>query len=221
MLQALAASLNGVSGLLPGLLMRPALADIILRLLGERGRIFDPLIHNSVSPTILQGSDKINVIPRRASVELDGRLLPGFEPEDLIAELRHIVSEEVDLDVVQYDPGPADTDMGLFETLADVLQQMDPGGGPVPLLLSGVTDARFFSRLEIQSYGFTPMALPEAFNSWIGFTQRMSVFRWMLSRLARMQFINSWVALASERVCHWENYDQDRSTKKRSPGKSS
>lgn len=164
MLRAMAASLSGASGLLPRLLMRPALADIILRLLGERGRIFDPLIHNSVSPTILQGSDKINVIPGRVSVELDGRLLPGFQPEDLITELRSIVGEEVDLDVVQYDPGPVETDMGLFETLADVLRQADPGGVPVPLLLSGVTDARFFSRLGIQSYGFTPMDLPEDFS---------------------------------------------------------
>jgi acetylornithine deacetylase/succinyl-diaminopimelate desuccinylase-like protein len=30
--------------------------------------------------------------------------------------------------------------------------------------LSGVTDARFFSRLGIQTYGFLPMALPENFN---------------------------------------------------------
>jgi acetylornithine deacetylase/succinyl-diaminopimelate desuccinylase-like protein len=85
MLRAMAASVNGVSGLLPGLLMKPALADIILRLLGERGRLFDPLFHDFVSPTILQGSDKINVIPGRVYVELDGRLLQGFQPGDLIA----------------------------------------------------------------------------------------------------------------------------------------
>ena len=35
---------------------------------------------------------------------------------------------------------------------------------PVPLLLSGVTDGRFFSRLGIQTYGFLPMQLPEDFN---------------------------------------------------------
>jgi acetylornithine deacetylase/succinyl-diaminopimelate desuccinylase-like protein len=34
----------------------------------------------------------------------------------------------------------------------------------VPLLLSGVTDGRFFSRLGIQTYGFLPMLLPEGFN---------------------------------------------------------
>jgi acetylornithine deacetylase/succinyl-diaminopimelate desuccinylase-like protein len=35
---------------------------------------------------------------------------------------------------------------------------------PVPLLLSAVTDARFFSRLGIQTYGFLPMQLPEDFD---------------------------------------------------------
>ncbi len=34
----------------------------------------------------------------------------------------------------------------------------------MPLVLSGVTDARFFSRLGIQTYGFIPLKLPEDFN---------------------------------------------------------
>ena len=41
------------------------------------------------------------------------------------------------------------------------------GGVPVPLLLPGTSDARFFSRLGIQTYGFTPMKLP----SDIGFME--------------------------------------------------
>ncbi len=31
----------------------------------------------------------------------------------------------------------------------------------MPLLLPGVTDGRFFSRLGIQTYGYLPMQLPE------------------------------------------------------------
>jgi acetylornithine deacetylase/succinyl-diaminopimelate desuccinylase-like protein len=54
--------------------------------------------------------------------------------------------------------------MGLFDNLADILRETDPDGIPVPLLLSGTTDGRFFSRLGIQTYGFLPMPLPEDFN---------------------------------------------------------
>lgn len=41
---------------------------------------------------------------------------------------------------------------------------MNPKGVPVPLLLAGGTDARFFARLGIQTYGFLPMPLPVGFN---------------------------------------------------------
>ena len=34
----------------------------------------------------------------------------------------------------------------------------------MPLLLGAVTDGRFFSRLGIQTYGYTPMRLPPGWN---------------------------------------------------------
>ncbi|HWH06729.1 MAG TPA: M20/M25/M40 family metallo-hydrolase, partial [Gaiellaceae bacterium] len=62
------------------------------------------------------------------------------------------------------DPCPAEPDLGLFETLAGVLRELDPDAIPLPLLQIGVTDGRFFSRLGIQTYGFLPMRLPESFR---------------------------------------------------------
>jgi acetylornithine deacetylase/succinyl-diaminopimelate desuccinylase-like protein len=147
-------------------LANPALTDRILRLMGMRGRTLDPLFHNTVSPTMLRGSDKVNVIPSEVSVNLDGRLLPGFAPDDLIRELSSVVGEDVELALVQHDPGPAEPDMGMFESLGAILRELDPEGVPVPLLMAGVTDARFFSRLGIQTYGFLPMKLPADFDFW-------------------------------------------------------
>jgi acetylornithine deacetylase/succinyl-diaminopimelate desuccinylase-like protein len=164
MFETMAAALGGTSGLLIGQLLNPGLTDGILSLLGERGRLFDPLLHNTVSPTILQGSDKINVIPSEVTVELDGRLLPGFAPGDLVSELQKIVEAETEFETLRYDPGPGEPDMGMFNSLANILKEADPNGVPVPMLLSGVTDGRFFSRLGIQTYGFLPMQLPKEFN---------------------------------------------------------
>ncbi|HLF90432.1 MAG TPA: M20/M25/M40 family metallo-hydrolase, partial [Anaerolineales bacterium] len=159
-----AGALGGAQGFLFKQLTQPAFTDTLLNLLGERGRTFAPLFHNTVSPTMLEGSTKINVIPNEISVGLDGRLLPGFQPEDMLAELRQMVGDDVILEVIRFDPGPGDPDMGLFDTLAGVLREADPDGIPVPLLLSGVTDGRFFARLGIQTYGFLPMPLPEGFD---------------------------------------------------------
>jgi hypothetical protein len=49
-------------------------------------------------------------------------------------------------------------------TLRAIGQDADPAGLPVPLLLSGVTDGRFFARLGIQTYGFLPLNLPPGFD---------------------------------------------------------
>jgi acetylornithine deacetylase/succinyl-diaminopimelate desuccinylase-like protein len=146
-------------------LLKPRLTDRMLDLLRSKGRAFDPLLHNTVNATIVRGGEKINVIPSEVTVELDGRLLPGYTPTDLIAELRRLVGDDdIEFDVIRHDPGPYEPDMGLFGTLAGILREADPDGIPVPLLFPAITDARFFSRLSIQTYGFLPMKLPAGFN---------------------------------------------------------
>jgi acetylornithine deacetylase/succinyl-diaminopimelate desuccinylase-like protein len=55
-------------------------------------------------------------------------------------------------------------DMGLFDTLATLLREADPEGSPVPYVLTGTSDSRWFARLGIQTYGFTPMSLPREFK---------------------------------------------------------
>lgn len=166
MINAMASSLGGISYLILYQLLNPRLTDCMLNLLGESVNLFDPLLHNTVSPTILHASNKINVIPSEVSVELDCRLLPGFQPDDLIGELLKIVEDTLDIDVIRFDPspGPSVPDMGLFDTLAGILKEADPNGNPVPMLLSAVTDGRFFSRLGIQTYGYLPMLLPKSFS---------------------------------------------------------
>ncbi len=144
-------------------LLRPRTAAWALRAMGERGLLFGHLLRNTANPTMLRGGDQINVAPSEIELGLDGRLLPGFTPDDLISELKESLGDDVDLEVVHHDSGPPEPDMGLFDTLAGVLRQADPQGIPVPMLLPGATDGRFLAMLGIQSYGFLPMLLPPDF----------------------------------------------------------
>jgi acetylornithine deacetylase/succinyl-diaminopimelate desuccinylase-like protein len=166
MIQSMASVLPTLQGLLLRQLLNPVLTDRILDLMGPLGEVMYPLLHNTVSPTVLQGSVKTNVIPSEVTVELDGRLLPGYTADDMVSELRALLGDEVELTVMRYEPGPPEPDMGLFDTLADILREADPGSTPGPLLLSAVTDARHFSRLGIQTYGFTPMKMPPELGFW-------------------------------------------------------
>jgi len=164
MISRVAATAGGLSGLLIGLLKNPLLTDKLLDLMGARALLFDSLLHNTVCPTVLKGGERVNVIPGELSVGLDGRLLPGYGPEDMLRELRAIVGNEVEFELLHYYPGPGRPDMGLFPELTAILREADPGCEPIPLLLSGVTDARFFSQLGIQTYGYLPMPLPPGFD---------------------------------------------------------
>jgi acetylornithine deacetylase/succinyl-diaminopimelate desuccinylase-like protein len=163
MLETMAERLGPPRGLVLKAALEPRVADVALRAMGERGRELEPMLRNTVNATIVRGGVKVNVIPSELELELDGRLLPGARPEDMLRELRPLVGEDVELDVVRHDPGPSQPDLTLFDTLGGILRELDPQAVPVPYLMVGVTDGRFFGRLGIQTYGFLPLRLPEDF----------------------------------------------------------
>lgn len=170
-IEAIAAALPPeMSGLAMGLL-DPATTDAVLDQMAGLGpeirevaRSLDAVLHNTANATVLRGGEKTNVIPSEIVVEFDGRLLPGYKPEDMLSELGSLLGDEVEVEVVRFTAFEKPIDMGLYDTLAGIMREMDPEGVPVPYVLSGVTDAVNFAKLDIQSYGFTPMLLPQGFN---------------------------------------------------------
>jgi acetylornithine deacetylase/succinyl-diaminopimelate desuccinylase-like protein len=168
MLTRMAGALPALQGIVVRQLLRPAIARAALPRMGDQARMTSAMLRNTVSPTIIETSKKFNVIPSEIEVTLDGRILPGFEPDDLVREVSALIGDDVELEVQLYDPGPSQIDLGMFDTLAGILEQADPGAVALPLLMPGVTDARFFTRLGIQTYGFTPMKVPPEFNFWEG-----------------------------------------------------
>ena len=163
MIEAIAAHLPRPKRDLMLALLRPSVADRALPRLGPKLRWLETLLRNTVNATIVHGGEKVNVIPAQIDLELDGRLLPGFTPDDLIGELHGIIGNDIEVEVVRHEPGLAEPDLALFEMLGEVLRELDPEGIPIPLLQGGVTDGRFFAQLGIQTYGFMPMRLPADF----------------------------------------------------------
>lgn len=122
------------------------------------------LFRNTATPTIVTGGDKSNVIPSELTLTLDGRMLPGVSPVSFRDELADLLGVECNIAFKAEPSGiPPDPDMGLFHLLASAVRTMDPGVIPIPYMTPAITDARWFSRLGITCYGFTPMRLPPAF----------------------------------------------------------
>jgi len=142
----------------------PTLTNSILDMLGSQVKTFDPILHNTAAATIIHGGDSFNVVPGQITVCLDCRLLPGFTPDDIIIELKNSAGNDIEYEVVYFNPGPSDPDLSFFDVLAETIREADPDGTPVPMLFPAVTDARIFARLGIQTYGFTPLKLPPEVN---------------------------------------------------------
>ena len=115
--------------------------DHLVRDAAQR-RSFGAMLSNTASPTVLRAGAKVNVIPARASVELDGRTLPG----------------QTELEVVRsLPPVEASPDTPLFAHLAATLVRNDPTAHPLPWLVPGFTDAKGYARLGTTCYGFSPV----------------------------------------------------------------
>jgi acetylornithine deacetylase/succinyl-diaminopimelate desuccinylase-like protein len=165
MIEALATALPEGGRDLADALLDPARTDATLAMIGDAGALLEPMLHNTVNATVVRGGGKINVIPSELQLDFDGRLLPGQTADDLFRELRALAGdEEIELETVGYEPGPQRADLSLLPLLGEVLVAADPAAVPLPMLLPGVTDGRFFARLGIQTYGFLPMRLPMGMN---------------------------------------------------------
>jgi acetylornithine deacetylase/succinyl-diaminopimelate desuccinylase-like protein len=146
-------------------LLDPARSDAALERVGRLGAELDAVLHNTVNATIVSGGLKINVIPSAVQLHLDGRLLPGFGPDDMVRELRTVIGDEPEIEVLLVGPAQPPIDLSQFELFASILREGDPGSVPIPFLQPGATDGRHFSKLGIVTYGFLPLNNPEDFNA--------------------------------------------------------
>jgi acetylornithine deacetylase/succinyl-diaminopimelate desuccinylase-like protein len=121
-----------------------------------------PLFSTTIAPTRLQGSDALNVLPARASVDCDCRPLPGTTYEDLREEIVEALGTDLPYELEQIDPlvgGTVSTlDSPLYEACAGFIALHDPGAIVLPTVCAGFTDSHY-ARAAFGSvaYGFWPM----------------------------------------------------------------
>jgi acetylornithine deacetylase/succinyl-diaminopimelate desuccinylase-like protein len=125
--------------------------------------IYNAMIRDTISLTILQGGSKANVIPSESTATLDCRLIPGSPKEDFLREIKKRLGDEIEVEVISESrslpPSPFNTD--LFLAIQRFAAENDPGCPVVPHLLSGATDSRLLREKGIITYDFCPFRLTE------------------------------------------------------------
>ena len=151
---------------LPALLKKPETGDKIMDKLAKEDRYLAEGIRSAlrmtVTPTIIHGGVKENIIPSECEAVFDCRVLPGQMPDDALKELKGLL-KDVGLDKLEFEiiqanePTESPVKTPLYNLIVKILKKYDPHCLVAPTLLTGGTDSRFFRRKGSVCYGFHPI----------------------------------------------------------------
>jgi acetylornithine deacetylase/succinyl-diaminopimelate desuccinylase-like protein len=138
------------------------------------------LLRDTISLTMLGGSEQTNVIPPDAWANLDVRILPGGDPQALLEAVRRVVDDaNVTIEPLNSEFRVANysgTDNALFNAIREVSGKYFPGTPVVPHITSGYTENQRYRPLGIVAYGFNPYtATEEEGNTEHGNDERIRV----------------------------------------------
>jgi acetylornithine deacetylase/succinyl-diaminopimelate desuccinylase-like protein len=139
----------------------PENAESLIEEFGSAARMLGAVIRNTTNPTMLSAGYKVNVIPTEAQARIDGRFLPGYEDEfwDTLATLAG-----PDVEIARDVAMPATEtafDGAVVETMTAAILAEDPDAVVAPYLMSGGTDAKYWTEIGMRTFGFTPLRLPD------------------------------------------------------------
>lgn len=137
------------------------------------------LVRNTLTPTVLVGSAKTNVIPSVARAQLDCRLLPGESPDAFVESVRQLVADDqIAIRPMLSFPASSSPDDGPVPRAIRTIVAAEFGTGVavIPSVVPGFTDSHYFRGLGIASYGFAPFVLDESDERGVhGVDERVSV----------------------------------------------
>lgn len=127
--------------------------------------VFDAVLRNGISPTVVAGGMRHNVIPTEAAATYSIRTLPGESVDAVVERLREVAAEpaaELEVSARGVDTPPSDHASPLFRAIAATVHELAPSMATVPYLSTGATDSAILRRHGIQAYGLLPFPMPQA-----------------------------------------------------------
>lgn len=113
----------------------------------------------TVSPNVVHGGVKTNIVPDNCEAELDIRVLPGQDKEYIAKELGRITGN-AEMEFKQYSaPTFSTSDSEFYRLVSDALKETTGDAMILPCISSGATDSRFLRGIGIPCYGIGMMAL--------------------------------------------------------------
>ena len=131
----------------------------------DTAKIIHSISRMTMSPNMVKGGIKANIIAANASISVDIRTLPGQDEEYVMKHLKKALgdlAEEAEIIQIKEEDGGVNSKGNSSEPLSDFVSLLEksvnmefPGTKLVPFLMPGVSDLRYFREKGAQSYGFS------------------------------------------------------------------
>lgn len=138
------------------------------------------ILRTTISPTMIAGGFRQNVIPSSAEATLDIRALPDEDMSKFYAEIVRVINDPA-VKVVPGAPGrpaaaPSRLDTEMFRVLESTQRLLHPGAITVPGMVTGATDLAQLRAKGVQSYGIGPQFDEAEFaeHGWHSDVERIS-----------------------------------------------
>ena len=140
---------------------------------------YNSMLRTSLSPTLIHGGFRNNVIPAEAEATVDLRAVPDEEMESFLAELRRLINDPA-VEIIPpegYRPvnRPAPLDSEMFRALEASQAAVFPDAVTLPVMGTGATDSAQIRAQGIQAYGVHAPASDDDRARVHGNDERMSV----------------------------------------------
>ncbi|MFX0014371.1 MAG: M20/M25/M40 family metallo-hydrolase [Promethearchaeota archaeon] len=128
-------------------------------------RMVHGLSRMTMSPNIVKGGIKVNMIPAFAYIDVDIRTLPEQDDEYVVTQLKKALgplAKEATIEALSPEEGgftsygnssPASSEF--VDALEQIVQEILPNTSLVPFIMPAVSDCRFFRERGVGAYGFS------------------------------------------------------------------
>lgn len=170
------------------MLQNPDMSDQVLDMLAQMDKPMAEEIRArlrmTVTPTVIHGGVKENIIPSECEAVFDCRMLPGQTPVSAMEEIKGLLVD-VDLEMLEFEviqanePSESPLDTPLYNQIVSSLKEFELNCSIAPILLTGGTDSRFFRKVGSVCYGFQPLRADMPYGEMLrtihGIDERISI----------------------------------------------
>ena len=137
----------------------PAIRGAADRYFQEHEPLHASMLRSSMSPTIIEGGYRVNVIPSVAKATIDTRLEPSEDAEAFLEQAKKVVNDpSIDVAWAPRDIRPAGVSPLGTEAFATIGRNVEKhyGVAPLPMMLTGGTDMAYLRARGVSCYGIGP-----------------------------------------------------------------